>query len=572
MRFCLSVLLSLFLCVPVFAKKKDMDMKPLLVDKFRSLSILGDQLSDFMASHPLLGKIDHRELREPFILLDDDEPGIRVSTFLKQEQETLLRMNELSYKLIRDADSQIKLALDEMQLLRQAEWEIYPFSGREGRWNTYPDLSGLVLYHAKYNLIIVVYRGTAGNKDGWDTNFDATRTKAKKVQKEFCRDLLDELASIIRNSPQAKSLKELKTIVRNAQETKPSYKNAQATAEKITSYLKNNAIEESDRDALLKAIAIKMEIMDAVDKLGCNIEGQTHKGFLKKYLSTKREVLDILKSITQKMSKKQKYDLKIVFTGHSQAGGTGNIAMADICANHGKEIFGSDFRNDEDFHFYGYFLSAARIGDKVYKKWVHDHVGKPFIIRQNVEGDPTPVSSGDKKIGQFLHTIPVVGELLAKNISHYDDTGYLLLDNGHQVWKRAKILYEQEGYDMDSFAETEDTVRYIASWVLMDESAVPKFLAPKQDNTSFFWSPIKWVKNRIRAAKIANLIRQALTGDQDATKELTDLSEVILTRYAHLHYGHYYKDIGAVFSQTIVGRDLDKMALEGYINNHEDTE
>lgn len=566
MRF-FAVILSLFLCFPMHGRADDNSSRLALAKKFNGVNTLKEQLANYLWSFQKKSSNDIRNLMEPFILVQDD--GVQVSEILKNLQEQLLQMNDISYKLVRDTHTQIILAIQEMALLKEAGWQIHSFSGMEGRWNTSPDLSGLIFYHAENNLIVVVYRGTAGNKDGWDTNFDATKTKARKIQKEFCRDLLDELSNYVRTSPDAVPLKPIKKIIRESQQNKNGYTNAKETFGKIKAAMEVHPIPEQAKTDILKACTTKMEIMDAVNQLGCNIVGQTHKGFLKKYLSTKREVLDTLKSIIKPMSYEQKRKLKIIFTGHSQAGGTGNLALADLCVNHGRELFGANFSNQKNHHFYGYFLSAARAGNKAYKKWVHEHVGQAFIIRQNVEGDPTPISSGDEKVGEYVNQIPVVGELLAKNMTQYDDTGYLLLDSGHKTWKRAKALYEEEGHDMDTFSETEDIVRYMASWVLQDESSIPKYLAPHKEDTSFFWSPIKWVKNRIRAAKIANLVRKALSGDKDATQELEALSETVLTRYAHLHYGHYYKDIGAVFSHSIVGRDLDDMVMRGLLHTQD---
>lgn len=505
---------------------------------------------------------DHITFKEPFVL--EDESGlIRVSSFIKSEQDTLLIMNDLSYNLIKDAQTQMKLNFKTMEKLKTLGWQMVGFSGLEGRRNTYPDMSGMIFYNPKRNLIIVVYRGTGGNKDGWDTNFDAAKINPYKIQKEFCKDLYDEVVEIVRSSDHYEALKGIKKIIRKAQEDDLNLAKANETYSKVTSYIKEQNLEEHMTVGIINAFDQKLELMSTVDKIGSNIEGEVHKGFLKKYLSTKNEVLGILKNHIKGMSPDQKKKLKIIFTGHSQAGATGNLALTDICINHGKELFGKKFKNQTDFRFYGYYLSAARAGDKAYRKWVHQHLGKSFIIRQNVEGDPTPVSSGDEKMAEYVERIPVIGEILAKRIAQFDDTGYLLLDDGHKVWKRARDLYEQEGYDIDKFTEVEDFVRYLASWVIEDQSAIPKYLAPKKDGDSFLWSPLRWTKSRIKAAKTFNLIRQSFNGDQEALKELEALKDLFISRYAHLHYGHHKPEIGAAFDPYVVGRDLDSMAIRG---------
>ncbi len=534
-----------------------------LAEKFKA----HDPLAPLKADEYQLGKNhnanDHITMTEPFVLLDDEQT-FRVSPFLKSEQDTLLRMNDLSYKLIKDADAQIKLTVVEMEQLKTLGWEVRGFSGLEGRRNTYPDLSGMVFFHPINNLMVIVYRGTAGNKDGWDTNFDATKMGAHKVQREFCKDLFDEVLELIRTSEQPKQYKRIKKIIRAAQKDEYGLKKAKEIQSKVVSFCKSKELEDELTRDILNAFSMKLELMTNVDKTKSHMVGEVHKGFLKKYLSTKREVLEIIKANVNSLPAAQRAKLKIIFTGHSQAGATGNLALADICGNHGKEIFGPKFDNKKTFNFYGYFLSAARAGDKDYKKWVHEKVGREFIIRQNVEGDPTPVSSGDEKMGELMARIPVIGEILAKRITQYDDTGYLLLDDGHKTWKRARNLYEREGFDINKFEETEDMVRYLASWVVNDEESVPKFIAPKQEKTSFFWSPIKWIRNRVKTARTLNHIRNAIMGDKEAAKKLEGLSDLILTRYAHLHYGHYRPGTGAAFDPEVVGRDLDAMAKRGH--------
>ncbi len=510
-------------------------------------------------------RADHLYLSEPFILMDDEE-HVHVSNFLKFEQDALLRMIDLSYRLVRPSETQVRLTIAELEQLKATGWIITGFRGLEGRRNTYPDMSGLVCFHPKDHLIVVVYRGTAGNKDGWDTNFDATKTNARKVQKEFCKDLFDEVVELIKNSEVPRRLKAIKVVIREAQKDEPSYVCARNTFAKVQKVAEAENMDPDLTDDIFDAFRMKLELMAAVDKLGSEIEGEVHKGFLKKYLSTKREVLSLLKEHVKSLSKEDRRKLKIVFTGHSQAGATGNLALADICANHGQEIFGASFSNKKDSKFYGYFLSAARAGDKEYRKWVHEHVGHAFVVRQNVEGDPAPISAGDARMHNLVSQVPVVGEILSKRFTMYDDTGYLLLDDGHKVWKRARDLYEREGFDMNRFEEIEDLVRYVASWIVEDEEAVPKYLAPKGSSTSFLWSPIKWTRNRIHTAKTINLLRRALMGDQEAMKELEQFSEIVMTRYAHLHYGHFREDTGAAFDPAVVGRDLDAMADRGHVH------
>jgi hypothetical protein len=341
-----------------------------LIDVFKTIDPFAPlRLDEFQLGSRYIQK-DHIALVEPFILFEDDG-RTRVSSFLKGEQETLLRMNDLSYKLVRNVGNQIQMTAQELDQLRVQGWIIKGFSGLEGRRNTYPDLSGMVCYHPVYNLMVVVYRGTAGNKDGWDTNFDATKINAQKIQKEFSRDLFDEVLDQIRQSDKQVELREIKKIIRSAQKDEPGYKKAKDTYVAVKAKARAKKIPEDLTADIFKTFDQKLGLMDDVEMLGYDIEGDVHKGFLKKYLSTKQEVLEIIKTHVAQMKPEKKSKLKIVFTGHSQAGATGCIALADICGNHGKELFGGRFDNKKAFRFYGYFLSAARAGDKEYKKWVH---------------------------------------------------------------------------------------------------------------------------------------------------------------------------------------------------------
>lgn len=508
---------------------------------------------------------DHLYLPEPLIVLDEHE-NIHVSDFLKYEQPNLLRLNDLSYKLVRSAEKQVHVTAQEMEILRNTGWIIDGFSGLEGRRNTFPDMSGIVCFNPEHHLIVVVYRGTAGNKDGWDTNFDATKMNPQKVQKEFSKDLFDELIDMIKESECPRRLKAIKKIIRQAQKEEPGLPIIKTTYTEIQKQAKLQNIDPDLTDELFEAIASKIDLMEGVESLGYNIKGEVHKGFLKKYMSTKRDVLHLIKSHLKSMTPEDRAKVKIVFTGHSQAGATGSLALADICINHGADLFGKNFDNKKDFKFYGYFLSAARAGNKEYRKWVHQHVGRTFIVRQNVDGDPAPVSAGDARMHHVVSQVPVVGELLSKHFMLYDDTGYLLLDDSHKVWKRARELYKEQGLDISRFEEIEDLVCYVASWVMEDEENVPKFLAPKTQDTSFFWSPIKWVKKRIQTAQTINLLRRMLMGDTQAAQELEEFSEIVLMRYAHLHYGHHHPETGAVFDPEVVGRDLETMAQRGHKN------
>lgn len=230
---------------------------------------------------------------------------------------------------------------------------------------------------------------------------------------------------------------------------------------------------------------------------------------------------------------------------------------------------GANFDNEASGTFAGYFLSAARAGDKSFKKWTHDQVGQDQIARQNVNGDPVPIASGDVEVAKMLkELVPAAGETLER-LAGYDDAGHLLLDPGHETWQRAKGIYGQNKVNLSQFDKVDDAVSYLASYIV---SEAPEYLVgQKTQPVGFFSSPFKWISQRWNAASMANLIRKSMKGDEVAKATLMD---VLTKRFAHLHYGFDHGEIagtkiGAVFTPAIVGKDLDKMLEIGQAHEAE---
>lgn len=495
-------------------------------------------------------------LVEPLVKIT--HAGRQVSPFLKDLQDALLRMNDLSYNLVKGAGKYMEFNVNEMEKLQKEGWRIKGFTGLEGRRNTFEDLSGIICYHPEKNVITVVFHGTASNVEGWETNFDGQRFKPWKIQQEFSKDLFEDALQQLKTSGANKSnLKAFKEFMQNKLKHEDlSIVNVNRAKDMLQDLISANRIDNDLGGDLLHRFKLKLEMMEYTAQNGVKVEGEVHKGFFKKYMSTKPEVLGLLKEFINNMTPEQKKAVKIVFTGHSQAGGLGNIALADITANHGKELFGPDFDNRSSGKFYGYLLSAARAGNKDYVKWMHENIGKDYVVRQNVQGDPVPIASGDREMAKLLRElIPGAGEVLS-TLADYDDVGHLLLDDGNEAWQRAKNLYGKEELSLDEFDKLDDAVHYIASW-LVEEKSIPEFITSKKSTT---WNPITKIKTWWNTAKAVSLINEARKGDEKARSKLAKLLE---QRYAHLHYGHHREGMGAVFTPNVVGRDLDKMLQKG---------
>jgi len=533
----------------------------------------------------------------------DENGSPKVSKMLNDIHGDVIEMNELVYHLVK---GDVALSDQDLVRLEANGWQrVGGFSGLEGRFGDFGDiLSGYVMYHPEKNVATIVYHGTATIDDGvvagWETNFDAEKFKSFKLESELVQDNFLKMQKMLEKAKgdlKAKDYKALKQAMNKDQLESILYNETfdlktmiayQAVFDQNIKSLRQKMDKKSDKsktkayvnrllDEIETSFALKKGLIEDAQDLGFGYAGQTHKGFTKKYLSTKREMLELMREVTSKHK-----DVKFVFSGHSQAGGTGNLALLDIAKNHGEELFGEGFDNKKDARLYGMFFSAARAGDKDYKKEMHSVVGEEFILNQNVHGDPVPIASGDKDIAAKLKGVPVLGEYF-QSLANYDDTGMLLLDDPDATFNRAKELYIQEGrFSKKEFDEFEEAMRYVASWAV-DPNSIPEFLLSpeeKKEGVKLTFNPLSWLSwasEKVTApvlkaseyytiVKLGNNMRKALGGDKEA---LAKVSAMLEARYAHLHYGFHLKpeegeaDRGAVFTKGIVGRDLNQMLRDG---------
>lgn len=429
-----------------------------------------------------------QKIHKPFIITREDG-SMKVGSFLKKIQPTLLKFNDLSYSLVKGGGTHLALAVKDQELLEQAGWSFKGFYGFEGRDFAHGDLAGLVAYHPQKALMTIVYHGTATVGDGvhgWDTNFDATPVDGSEY-----------------NLP--------------------------------------------------------------------NFPGRIHRGFAKKYFSTSQQVIDLIQEYRSKMSDEEKKNFRIVITGHSQASSLGNLALYDIARNYGQDLFGEDFNNRLNSRLYGYFLSVPRGEDEDYIKALHALVGKENLIRQNLHGDPVPVAFGNIHYERMLRFLSPIIKWKAglkifslKGSSIYKDSGYLLLDTTSFARKRMK----EKGLDQDVWKNQK---KVMEDFILNQKKSIQYAL-----NLRRFAQEAREETSQSRGLRKAPRFLEALVKGTalrivkpflpvpKAAWEL--LSNSLVSRFAHLHYGHDSADQrGAVFCSEIVGTgdELDVMFERG---------
>lgn len=492
-------------------------------------------------------------------LIKETEEGKVASSLLTNMQDTILRMNDLSYNLVKGGGKFLEFSTNEMENLQKEGWVIRSFTGLEGDRSTFEDLSGIVCYNRAQNVITVVYHGTANNAEGWETNFDGQLVKGNQIQKVMTKDLFEETRATLKAVAEKSNITELKTFLKSKMKSEEFGKDTIVQAQQMVEKLMaENKLEAEIGNDMLHQFKMKLDICDYLEKTGCKIEGDVHSGFAKKYYSTKQEVMCLLKEFVDTMTPEQKKNVKVVFSGHSQAGGTGNLALADIAANHGKELFGSGFDNKNSGTFNGYFLSAARAGTKDFVKWAHDYVGQDNIARQNVAGDPVPIAAVDSEMGKFVRkNLPAAGKILSKEASGYADTGHLLYQDWREGEKLARACYETDGVSIEDFKTLDTAIHDVLSNVL-DEKDIPEALITYKSNRSS-WNPFNAFSKLSNLWSAKGTIQAALK-DEHMKAKLENLFE---RRLAYFHLGHYKEGVGATFDPRVVDRNLNGMLKRG---------
>ncbi|MBX9787042.1 MAG: lipase family protein [Alphaproteobacteria bacterium] len=290
-----------------------------------------------------------------------------------------------------------------------------------------------------------------------------------------------------------------------------------------------------------------------------NFSGKVHQGFAKKYSSTRQQMIGLIQEYRSKMSDEEKKNFRIVITGHSQGASLGNLALYDIARNYGQDLFGEDFNNSLNSRLYGYFLSVPRVGDEDYIKALHTLVGNENLIRQNVHGDPVPVVLGNihyERTLRFLSPIikPAVGlkAFSLKGSSIYKDSGYLLLDTTSSARKRMK----DKGLDQDVWKNHKKVMEDFAIGQVssiqhsLDLGRFKQEVIEETSQSRGFWKVPGFLGALIKGTAL-RIVKPFLPAPKAA---LGLLSNSLVSKFAHLHYGHDNADQrGAVFCSEIVG-------------------
>ncbi|MBX9804332.1 MAG: lipase family protein [Alphaproteobacteria bacterium] len=310
-----------------------------------------------------------------------------------------------------------------------------------------------------------------------------------------------------------------------------------------------------------RAIKSKTAAGDSLHAL--DMAGSVHKGFAHKYVTTQEDLLEIITRFLAKkeVTQEERENLRIVFTGHSQGAALGNLALYDMAVNHGADLFGLGFDNHKDPRFYGYFLSAPRVGNKAYVDTLHAVVGEECIIRQNLHGDPVPVALGKSPTKWLLPSVyPFLKETL-----NYKDSGYLLLDTSSDAMRRIKEKGLDVHYWMNQKAviEAYKTDQVKALKQAIDLKSLVKEVRDEIDKSTGFWKVPKFLWSLSKGA-LKRIVQPFIA----APKAALHLGVNYLTsRVAHFHYGHDFADgRGAVFSSEVVGStdlELQKMFETG---------
>ncbi|MBT4879875.1 MAG: lipase family protein [Alphaproteobacteria bacterium] len=169
-------------------------------------------------------------------------------------------------------------------------------------------------------------------------------------------------------------------------------------------------------------------------------KAQYHSGFAHKYLQSRESLHSVLDGFLEELSPEQKNHLSFIVTGHSLGGGLAQAAILDLAQNYGKKVFGPNFNNLQDPHFFGVALSAPRtLGNDEAYDYFGRVVGHDNVIRYSDANDPVTNAVPGKTIGGFIRGIPLVGEYLADNFAGYRSTGTLAHQStGRSIWEGFK--------------------------------------------------------------------------------------------------------------------------------------
>ncbi len=321
----------------------------------------------------------------------------------------------------------------------------------------------------------------------------------------------------------------------------------------------------------VKAPSVNLELPEFVE---------IHRGFGHAVASTHANAREAILDVVKKLGTEKRQDLKIVYSGHSQGAAVSQAAAVLAAATIGKEIFGPQFNNAESNSFQYYGLSVPRVfAGKVTKTWVEGMFGKDNMIRQNVHGDPVPVSAV-KKLSNFqqdflktliqpnfkkaaaqwmLHkgnmdNIPFISQWLATKLENGIDWGTNLTTDFLKNRPQFKLFLEKK---------IEDAVEDFVGFEGVGHLALDSVTAAHKRN---LWAQTTSFLGRF-ASNTKDVVTgyySKLTGQKTTAPGFWGLlkntaTDALYTFTAPLHYGSTVADEGGSFDPNVVGRDVAKL-------------
>lgn len=121
-------------------------------------------------------------------LITHHSTGANLSPSFETVQKTLLKMNVLSYAMIKSIkeSTDLKRVIAEsrrdelIDQLMDKGWTITPIEGKVGRNLEFDDIPGFVAYNVQRNLVTIIFHGTASNDD-WGTNMNFKKVKSQNL-------------------------------------------------------------------------------------------------------------------------------------------------------------------------------------------------------------------------------------------------------------------------------------------------------------------------------------------------------------------------------------------------------
>jgi hypothetical protein len=288
--------------------------------------------------------------------LTDNTASGKAGTKLRTMQDDLTRLNSLSENLDKGKSRFLDFAVNEQEKLEQEGWRVKGFQGLAAKSQS-GDMSGLVGYNREKNIITVVYNGTADDTDGRKVT---SKKLIGEVKDDLYAETVKQLNSVADQHGSDTDFADLKKFVKSLKAKNFGKDQLNEAQDKVQRLVAAKKIDAEEGANLLQQLRAKADFIRYLEQTGCKFEGTVSHATAKQYYSTKQEVLSVIKDITDGMSDAQRKTVKVVVSGGTeQANAVGSLALADLTANHGKELFGQNFDNKTWSTFHAKLDSSA---------------------------------------------------------------------------------------------------------------------------------------------------------------------------------------------------------------------